>query len=79
MTQTKIGDLFDVDHATITFGVKSFKSKLDVYQKDNDLYLKYKAILNHGKLDEKELLSRFITQNKKHLSEDLKQYLTAAI
>lgn len=78
-TQTKIADLFEVDHATVIFGVKSFESKLDIYHEERELYSKYKAVLNHGKIDEKELLSAFITQNKRHLSENLKQYLTAAI
>ena len=78
-SQTKIGDLFEVDHATVIFGVNSFSSKLEIYHEDKDLYMRYKAVLNHGKIDEKELLSAFINQNKKHLSENLKQYLTAAL
>jgi len=78
-TQTKIGEFFEVDHATVIFGIKSFNSRIEIYHEEKDLYAKYRAVLNHGKIDEKELLSAFITKNKKHLSENLKQYLTAAI
>ena len=78
-TQIKIGELFNVDHATVIFGIKSFKTRLEIYNEDKIIYLKFKAVLKHGKIDEKELLSAFIIKNKRYLSENLKNYLTAAL
>ncbi|WCM42429.1 hypothetical protein MG290_01800 [Flavobacterium sp. CBA20B-1] len=74
-TFRKIGEFFNLDHATVIYGANSFKNGLEIYKKDRINFLKFQNFMeNKGPLD-KYLLAEFINDNEKYLSNDLKEYL----
>jgi len=74
-THQKIGDIFNLGHSNVVIGIKSFECKLSVYSNERIAYEELKKTFKRYGLRDKELLSEFLTENEKYLSNDLKEYL----
>jgi|SRR5690606_16574282 len=79
-TYERIGDLFELKHSAVLLGIRNFENKMNVYVEDKLNYQRFKALFENQKpVFDKELLTEFLKENDKFISNDLKQYLNARL
>ncbi len=78
-TYEKIGEFFNLNHATVMFGIKNFSGKLAVYKPSKEEYFKLKRYIESRDPLDKELLREFLDKNDMYLSLELKDYLSVKL
>src|SRR5690606_24358825 len=79
-TYERIGNLFELEHSTVLLGIRNFENKMSVYVDERMNYLRFKALFENQKPTfDKELISEFLKDNDKFISEELKQYLSVRL
>lgn len=70
-----IGEFFNRNRSTITIHIQKFKKTMEIYKEDRLNYGRFTIMVSDRGSFDKELLSEFIKENDRFLSEDLKNYL----
>lgn len=79
-TYERIGELFELNHSTVLLGIRNFENKMSVYVEDKMNYQRFKALFENQKpVFDKELISAFLADNDKFISDDLKHYLSVKL
>lgn len=78
---TNIGIAFNLDHSTVSNGLKRYQGFLDVSKEDNDTYLEFlKEIKKYEPLQlDNQLVKGFLSKNDRYLSKELKNYLNCKL